>query len=341
MRPRSLRNEGGLTLIEVMVAALVVVIGMLGLASVLIGGQNQSSSNTREAQLMNVADQQIEQVRAEVQADGFDELAMSAAPTAIPTPTTVPGGNTWANPAAFVEPASTGGAGTCGTVGYGFEIAANYDDISTASPGSTPYSSAPPGFVQWAGCPTDVEPLEVIAPVSGSWPVIVQTMNGTTSECGASTSSASNVAADATPTSASITSPCTVSLSNGSFHSTVTVYTFVTDTYVGDDAGVPCSNPGTPLCPCVATSSVGCAQQTPAAPTLEGCSSAGFPASTTTSTPYSTICADARRVTVAVVPSGALQAGRVSPVYLSTVFTDPIVSQDQQNAVGLVLGAGL
>ncbi len=341
MRKRSVRGEAGFTLIEVLVAVLIITVALLGLSLLLTRSQNQSSSNVQEAQLINVADQQIEQVRAEVAASGFDELAMSAAPTPIASPTAVQTSNTWSNPKAFIEPVTSGNS-ACGTSGYGLEIASAYDNISTSSPGSAPYGSPPAGYVQWSGCPADVEPLSVITPVGSSWPTIVQTATGTPAECGSSTSSQANVTANSAPTSATITSPCTVSLNNGSFHSTATVYIFVTDTYIGNNGGIPCTTQGTAQCPCVATSSASCAGQSPTSPTLIGCgASSAFPSSSAASTQYSTICADARRVTVAVVPTGRLSTGRITPVYISTVFTNPVVSQDQQNAIGLTLGLHL
>ncbi len=98
---------------------------------------------------------------------------------------------------------------------------------------------------------------------------------------------------------------------------TATVDTYVTDTYVG----------------CTSTLG-GC--PTVSGNTVSGCS---FP----TSTASSTACADGRRVIVAVVPSPSARqdAAQNSPVYVSTVFTNPTPSNTPTTAIGINLGAGI
>ena len=98
---------------------------------------------------------------------------------------------------------------------------------------------------------------------------------------------------------------------------TATVDTYVTDTYVG----------------CTSTLG-GC--PTVSGNTVSGCS---FP----TTTASSTECADARRVIVAVVPtpSAHQDAAQNSPVYISTVFTNPTPSNAPTSAIGINLGASI
>jgi hypothetical protein len=110
-------------------------------------------------------------------------------------------------------------------------------------------------------------------------------------------------------------SPTQTSVAVGS--ETATVDTFVTDTYVG----------------CTSTLG-GC--PTVGGNTVSGCT---FPTSTTSSTE----CADARRVTVAVVPAASApqDAAQNSPVYISTVFTNPTPSNAPTTAIGINLGASI
>jgi prepilin-type N-terminal cleavage/methylation domain-containing protein len=100
---------------------------------------------------------------------------------------------------------------------------------------------------------------------------------------------------------------------------TATVDTYVTDTYIG------CN---TSLGSCPVTSSG----------TVSGCT---WPSGTTAST----TCADARRVIVAVVlnnhgysSEGRADVGPNSPVYVSTVFTNPEPSNSPSNPAGVTLG---
>jgi prepilin-type N-terminal cleavage/methylation domain-containing protein len=286
-------DQRGFTLVEVMVAALVLVIAFTALAAVFIGGQNESSSTVEEAQLINVADQQIEQVRAATANAGFGNLALTATPTAPSAPTSV--GQTWSTPNSFVEGSSASG---CGTTGFDFEIANNYDSVTTS--GSGPYGATPTNFVPWASC-SQGEPLEVVS--SG----LINVQNNNTPPTGTPTSCSS----------ATIYSPCQVLVGN----TTLDVYTYVTDSYVGCATGTSSSA----ACPTI--NSTGSVKT----------SSCTFPSSVTSSTP----CADARRVTVAVVPMLSHTLARLTPVYVSTVFTNPTPSSSQQSAVGLTLGVEL
>ena len=104
---------------------------------------------------------------------------------------------------------------------------------------------------------------------------------------------------------------------------TAVVDTYVTDTYVG------CNTVGTTTsCPTVSTAT---GVQT---------GTCTFP---TTTTPASTLCSDARRVIVAVVLNdhGRLDTGPSAPVYVSTIFTNPVPANEPSNSIGLTLGAQL
>jgi hypothetical protein len=115
-----------------------------------------------------------------------------------------------------------------------------------------------PGFTPWSGCTTGAEPL------------VVQ--------------------------SGGIVTPKQTNVPVGS--DTATVYTYVTETYVG------CSS------------------------SLGSCTAAA---------------GDARRVIVAVLPNngGRYDIGQNSPVYLSTIFTNPVPTNQVNNSIGLTLGVNL
>jgi type II secretory pathway pseudopilin PulG len=110
---------------------------------------------------------------------------------------------------------------------------------------------------------------------------------------------------------------------------TFVVDTFVTDTYI------PCNPGGSVSCPTVTSSGTGSAiVQTVACP---------GPGSFPTTISSDTVCADARRVTVAVIldDHGKATIGQASPVYLSTVFTNPTPTNEPTNSLGLTLGLQL
>jgi type II secretory pathway pseudopilin PulG len=115
-----------------------------------------------------------------------------------------------------------------------------------------------PGVASWSGCTTGAEPL------------VVQ--------------------------SGGVVTPKQTNVPVGS--DTATVYTYVTETYVG------CSS------------------------SLGSCTAAA---------------GDARRVIVAVLPhnGGRYDIGQNSPVYLSTIFTNPVPTNQINNSIGLTLGVNL
>jgi hypothetical protein len=57
----------------------------------------------------------------------------------------------------------------------------------------------------------------------------------------------------------------------------------------------------------------------------------------------STCAGDARRLIVAVVPDnhGRLDIGQNSPAYVSTIFTNPVPSNQSNSSIGLTLGLNI
>lgn len=264
-------GEQGFTIIETLVAALMLALVVAAASGLFITGNDNSLASQRNSELISVADQQIEAVREKVKTDGFDALAMSATPTAGAGTTLAYSSTTYTDPNSFIS-SGTG----CGASGLGYAIESNYDDTS---------QGPAPRVVPWSGC-TDTssvvaEPLEVL---SGGFVTWQQTNVPVGSD-------------------------------------TATVDTYVTDTYVGCTTSV-----GANASTCPTTSSN----------VVSGCS---WPASAA----VSTTCADARRVIVAVVPNthGRNVIGRSSPVYISTVITDPTPSNAPNTAIGLSLGLQL
>jgi len=280
-RPPALTAEHGFSLIEVMVAALMVALIVAAGSTLFIEGNNNSLAATRDSQLISVADQQLEIIRQEVKVKGFDQLAMSAAPAAASSATLPYSSTTYADPNHFVS----SGTGTCGSQNEGYDIEENFDNSA---------SGAATGLTPWAGCvdtttaPTTVaEPLEILPAASGI--------------------------------AAGFISPGPTTVSLGSTGQQVTVDEYVTDTYLG------CN--GTTTCPTTTTGQVVCP------------SAIGWPSTTASSTS----CADARRVIVAVIPTNNARynTGQVSPVYVSSIFTNPSPSNEPSGTLGLTLGLQL
>ena len=306
-------DERGFTLIEVIVAALILVIAFTALAAVFINGQNESSAAVEQSQLVNVVDQQIEQVRAQVNNSNFDALGLAAAPTVAAqfalggTPTTVE--STYEDPDAFGFTSSSSTA--C------FDVNQDYDNAQAANFAT----ETPPQFTQWSNCSTYGEPVVLL----GSSAMIRQ---GTLS-MGASVDPnggtlPNGVATQPCPTGGSGTtySPCFAE-----FNSTyVNVYTFVTDTYVGCGTGTTTTASGS-----------GCPTVSPTSGVVQA-GTCTFPTSSAASTP----CADSRRVTVAAYPVQVHQGlGRLTPVYISTIFSNPEPTTTSDSSIGLTLSGSL
>lgn len=143
------RDEGGFTLIEVVIAALCLAL-ILGAAATLFGTGNASSlASQRQAEAVDIADHYMENIRQALKTNtyGFSALAMNATPLAG-TGGTAPG-----NAAAHTDPNDFAvSAAGCGASNRGYQIESNWDNTGegTASTVSS-----------WSGCGTGVEPLVI------------------------------------------------------------------------------------------------------------------------------------------------------------------------------------
>jgi type II secretory pathway pseudopilin PulG len=239
-------TEDGVTIVEVMVAAICALL-IIGASALLFSrGSDSALASQRQSELIAVADQQIENIRQQVKtnASGFDALAMSSAPQAGTNSILSYSTTTHTDPNDFV----VSGSG-CGSANEGYTIENNYDNTSEGTPAT---------LASWSGCSTGAEPL------------VIQ--------------------------SGGIVTPKQTNVAVGS--GTATVYTYVTDTYLG------CN------------------------------SSLGSCSSTT---------GDARRVIVAVLLNngGRTDIGQNSPVFVSTIFTNPVPSNQINNSIGLTLGVNI
>lgn len=269
MSRKGARSEAGFTLVEVIVAALILVLVVAAAASLFASGSKSSLAAQRHAEEIEVADQQIEQIREEVKTAGsFSNLRMQQSPVADTSPPTVDG-RISTDPNAFVS-------GSC------FYIETNWDAPLSSGNALSSVST-------WPGCPTGAEPLAVSQPTSAATAV-------------------------ATP-------PRPVAIGSA----TGTAYTYVTYTNLGCNPGLvgasSCYNPSSPATACM--SSTGCF----------------------------TPLGDAMRVTVAIVlnnggtnntgSAAEDDIGQNSPVYVSTILTNPVPSNQPNTSVGLSLGVGL
>jgi type II secretory pathway pseudopilin PulG len=156
-------DQDGFTIIEVVVAAVIGLLVIGASAALFITGNNNSVAAQRQAELISVADQQIENVRQEVKTKGFAALAMSGLPQALPSSisNTAYSSSTPVDPNSFVATAT----GCGGSGGKEFLIEANYDNTSEGVPANAQNSSTP-GVLPWSSC-TDTstqigEPLQIL-----------------------------------------------------------------------------------------------------------------------------------------------------------------------------------
>jgi prepilin-type N-terminal cleavage/methylation domain-containing protein len=199
--PRAAR-DAGLTMIEVIVALFILALLMAAAVAVFTRSELSAAATLTEAQLAGVADRQLESVRDAVKTQGFDALALSAAPGHSSAPPLLSGASAQiqSDPDYFVS----AGSG-CGSANAGFDIEENWDN-SVAGP--------PTGQLAWSGC-TDggnlvAEPLEVL---SGGF----LAAGSRSTPCPSS--------------SATLDAVCYVPV--GADGPQVIVHTYVTDTYVG------------------------------------------------------------------------------------------------------------
>jgi len=161
--PRAPAAEHGFTIIEVLVAALMLALIIAAASALFVTGNDGSIAAQRESQLISVADQQIETIRQEVKTSGFAELAMQTTPSGLPgsIPNTSPFSSLKADPNSFAVVKSG-----CGGSGEEYDIEANYDN--TADPNSVsgqpenPENTSASGLTSWSGCDSGAEPLEIL-----------------------------------------------------------------------------------------------------------------------------------------------------------------------------------
>ena len=137
-----MRRAEGFTMIEVVVGLLLAILTIGALSELFVSGSESSVATQRQAQLISVAEQQIEQIRQQVKTQGFDKLALSGQPqtSCASIPGTIPQNPT--NPDDYV---------TCsGGTAQGYMIEVNYNGSSAGTP---------PDLTPWAGYPTGSEPL--------------------------------------------------------------------------------------------------------------------------------------------------------------------------------------
>jgi type II secretory pathway pseudopilin PulG len=83
------RDERGFTLVEVLVTMMVTLLVIGGIATTFVQNNDSALAGQRQAQLLSVAQQQIEKVRNTVSRYGFSALALNAKPAA-PTDAVLP-----------------------------------------------------------------------------------------------------------------------------------------------------------------------------------------------------------------------------------------------------------
>lgn len=158
-----LREERGITMVEVLVAAFIVTMIVIAGTSVFANGEDVSGGTQRESALISVADQQMETIRDEVKTHGFAELAMQSAPVSLPgsIPNRSPFSTLKEDPSAFAT-AKTG----CGGSNEELSIEANYDNTAEGI-AANPQHPTSNGFDGWSGCDAGTEPLLILGSTTG------------------------------------------------------------------------------------------------------------------------------------------------------------------------------
>ncbi len=153
-------GEEGFTVIEIVVAALMLALITGAGGSLFINGSQTSVTAQRQSQLISVADQQIEAIRQKVKTQGFNLLAMSTTPVALASSNTSYSATLQTDPNFFVSRVST-----CGASGSGYAIEANYSNTAENYPVVPGTSTA--GLLPWSGCTNTssqiAEPLEILS----------------------------------------------------------------------------------------------------------------------------------------------------------------------------------
>jgi hypothetical protein len=147
-----------MTLVEVIVAAALATL-VIGASAMLFATADKSAlGSQRGAQLLAVANQQIEKIREEVKtnASGFSGLSMSCDPSSsacVPVPSSGVNGTLSYNSHVYTDPNHwISGSQNCGSNSEGYLIESNWDSSAEGALGSV---------AAWTGCAAGAEPLLV------------------------------------------------------------------------------------------------------------------------------------------------------------------------------------
>ncbi|HEX4108821.1 MAG TPA: type II secretion system protein [Solirubrobacteraceae bacterium] len=256
------RAEDGMTLIEVVVATLLIALSVAALGDLFATGNASSLGTQREAQLLGVANQALESIRDQVKTSsvGFNGLALSSAPATganCPsydcTASSVPSNPS--DPNDFVT-----SSGNC------LLVETNWNAAGSGGQGALP------GLDSYSGCG---------ASASSAEPLVVCASGGS----------------------------CATGVSTGFVAPQTTIDGYTVDQYVTEtDAG------------CNSSLAVTCGA---------GGAQSGI---------------DARRVVIAVLPGTSTATAATSqdkPVWLSTILTNPVPSNQPNASTGLTVGLQL
>ncbi len=159
---RRLVDSRGFTVVEVLVAALMMALVVGAAATLFINGSDASVATQRQSQLISVADQQIENIRQEVKTKGFNALAMSGQPVALPgaIPNSSYSSTLKTDPNSFVQNL-TG----CGSNSQELLIEANYNNTGEGVPLNP--QNLLLGLLPWLSCTNTSsqvgEPLQLLS----------------------------------------------------------------------------------------------------------------------------------------------------------------------------------
>lgn len=170
---RACASEDGFTLIEVLVAALMLVLVVSAATVMFADGSDTAVASQRESQLISVADQQLELIRQEVKTEGFGALAMNTTPSALPSAYAYTSYSSTidTDPNSFVV-AKSG----CGASSDEFKIEANYDNTGEGQP-VDPQNTSQNASLPWSNCDAGAEPLEIIPSTSLAFVTPQQTVS--------------------------------------------------------------------------------------------------------------------------------------------------------------------
>src|SRR5437660_4822892 len=148
---RAAAGEDGLSLIEVVVAALMLALVGATAAAFFVTGNDNAVASQRQSQLLGLLGQQMQVLRQDVKTLGFNKLAMSGSPSALPSgfPSTSYASTINADPGALVASASG-----CGSSNQELLLQANDDNTAEGIPSSYSAGGTPSTIplAAWAGC---------------------------------------------------------------------------------------------------------------------------------------------------------------------------------------------